>query len=70
MNDEMKMEIASTGNYGADYDDLGEKIRYCPVCNAASPDYVFKDRDGEFVGCTECLRKLDIYDDCTEEELR
>lgn len=65
----MRAEQARTGNYGADYDDWGEKVRHCPVCNAASPDYVFKDRDGEFVGCTECLRRLDIYEDVSEEEL-
>ena len=61
----MRCEVARTGNYGADYD---EQERRCPCCNAASPDYVFEDKDGDIVGCTECLTKKDIYSDYDEEQ--
>lgn len=54
----MRMERAATGNYGADIDDTE---RFCPICGQASPDYVYEDKDGDIIGCTECLTKKDIY---------
>ena len=64
----MNAERARTGNYGADYDEWGEKIRRCPCCNAKSPDYVYEDKDGDIIGCSECLRQKDIYSDYDEEQ--
>lgn len=64
----MRMERASTGNYGADNDEFGEKIRYCPICEAESPDYVYEDKYGDIIGCTECLIKKDIYNDYDDDE--
>ena len=69
MSDILTCERSRTGNYGYNYDEWGNAIRHCPICGEASPDYVYKDKDGEFVGCTECLRRLDIYEDVSEDEL-
>lgn len=61
----MRMERASKGNYGAD---IGENERRCPCCGAKSPDYVYEDKDGDIIGCTECLTRKDIYNDYDDEE--
>ena len=60
-----RAERARTGNYGADIDD---SERFCPICNAPSPYYVYEDKDGDIIGCTECIRRKDIYNDYGDDE--
>lgn len=38
----------------------------CPVCHGDC-EYVYKDIDGEVVGCDECLKRMDV-DDYWEEQ--
>ena len=52
------MELARTGNYGADYDD-GAEIR-CPVCGALEPELYYLDDDEECIGCSECVHETDF----------
>ena len=30
----------------------------CPICGGVSWDYLLKDRDGDFVGCDDCVRRI------------
>ncbi len=34
---------------------------YCPVCGSECEE-IYTDRDGEVVGCTECVSLWDAYD--------
>ena len=52
----IEMERCRTGNYGADYEP--EENQPCPVCSSVSWDYLLMDKDGDFVGCDDCLRKI------------
>lgn len=49
----------------------GSEVREprCPVCGEPA-DLVYRNKDGEIVGCGECLRRIDAWDcpECTEED--
>ena len=52
----MNMQRCRTQNFGMDIKDAQEEV--CPVCGGVSWDYLLKDKDGDFVGCDDCLRKI------------
>lgn len=52
----IEMERCRTLNYGAGFE--VEKNQPCPVCSSESWDYLLKDKDGDFVGCDDCIKKI------------
>ena len=46
-----------------------EKVPRCPICGDEC-DTVYKDKTGDIVGCDQCLRPCDAYDEyeCFEED--
>ena len=52
----LTMERCRTVNFAAGVE--AEKNKPCPVCGGDSWDYLMKDKEGLFVGCDDCLRKI------------
>lgn len=50
------MERGRTMNYGADIQQIAKTP--CPVCSSKSWDYLLRDKDGELVGCDDCLKRI------------
>ena len=60
----MRMERERTGDYG---NDTGEDCPACLICGKTS-DTFYRNRNGDFVGCDNCIRKV-YYDELEEEYL-
>lgn len=46
-------------------DGLAPKIPICPVCGEEA-DTFYKNKDGEIVGCDECIRTVSAFEVATE----
>ena len=55
-NNILTMQRCRTENFGMDIKYAQDEA--CPVCGGMSWDYLLKDKDGNFVGCDDCLRKI------------
>ena len=53
--DVMNAERARTGNYGNDYYEDEEVVR-CEICGRET-DTVYLDKDGDIVGCENCIQR-------------
>ena len=43
----------------------------CPICGASNAEDLYKNRDGEWVGCEYCLTRYDraeYFDEIAEDE--
>ena len=65
--------IRMAETYGAPY--IGESnppeyhVIKCPVCGAEEPTWLF-EVDGDVIGCTECVRKVDPEDWYSDRQRR
>lgn len=34
----------------------------CPICGEENPEDFYIDKDGELLGCSACVKRVDAYD--------
>ena len=52
----LNIKTGPFGSYNTPLKDAQEEA--CPICGGISWDYLLKDKDGDFVGCDDCLKKI------------
>lgn len=52
----LSMERCRTMSYAQVFEP--EKAEPCPICNGTGWDYLLKDKDGSFVGCDDCTKRI------------
>lgn len=35
-----------------------EETATCPICGEEEPDYYYRNADGDYIGCSECVEKV------------
>ena len=48
------------------YEPPEPKTYYCPICGEETDTY-FKDRDGDIVGCDNCVRPVEPWEENEDE---
>lgn len=45
---------------------MSDKTYTCPICQSESFEYIYKDKNDEVVGCSDCCTLVEFADYCIE----